>query len=74
MCNAQRLNYGVEIGYLNNRLAVNEYSSKSKNGFLIGGVIDLTLKNNISFESGISFVRKGGEISGDKLWELKSPI
>lgn len=67
MCNAQRLNYGVEIGYLNNRLAVNEYSSKSKNGFLIGGVIDLTLKNNISFESGISFVRKSGEISGDKL-------
>ena len=49
MCNAQRLNYGVEIGYLNNRLAVNEYSSKSKNGFLIGGVIDLTnyIKNQI---------------------------
>ncbi len=67
VCNAQKFNYGVEIGYLNNRLAVSEYTSTSKSGFLIGGIINLSLRNNISFESGISFVRKAGEISGDKL-------
>ncbi len=67
VCNAQKLNYGVEIGYLNNRLAVDEYSSTAKNGFLVGGVINLSLRNNISLESGLSFVRKAGEISGNKL-------
>lgn len=67
ICNAQKLSYGVEVGYLNNRLAVNEYSSKSKSGFLIGGVVNLSLRNDITFESGISFVRKAGDISGNKL-------
>lgn len=68
-CNAQILNYGIETGYVNNHLSVDNYKSKSKSGFMIGGLVELEFNNKISIESGISFVRRAGEVSGDHLLE-----
>lgn len=66
-CSAQKLNYGIEAGYVHNRLAVDEYTSTPRSGFLVGGVIDLTLKNDITFESGVSYIRRGGKVSGKQI-------
>lgn len=70
--NAQKLNYGLESGYLYNNLSVYEYSSSGRNGFKIGGLIGLSLKNKIALESGAQYVRKGGETYGSYL--LGTPI
>lgn len=71
VCNAQKFNYGVEIGYLNNRLAVDEYRSKAKSGFLAGALVEMDIINVISIESGLSFVRRAGEITGDNILGTK---
>lgn len=69
--NAQKLNYGAEAGYLYNWLSVEEYNASGRNGFKIGGLVEFTLKNNISFESGVTFVRKGGETWGKNLLSME---
>lgn len=66
-CNAQKLNYGIEVGYLNNYLSVDNYQSKSKNGFLVGGLVEINPIKGVTVESGISFLRKAGEIKGPHL-------
>lgn len=65
--NAQKWNFGVEVGYVNNALAVEEYKSTSRNGFKFGAVAEFTLSNHISFESGLAYIRKGATITGDNI-------
>lgn len=65
--NAQKLNYGLEAGYIYNHLSVSQYKSSDRNGFKVGGLIDFTLNNNLSFESGLSYIRKGGSTYGNSL-------
>lgn len=67
LSNAQKLNYGLEAGYIYNHLSVSQYKSSGRNGFKVGGLIYLTLSNNLSFESGLSYIRKGGSTYGNSL-------
>lgn len=64
---AQKWNFGVEAGYINNTLAVKEYKSSSRNGFKVGANAEFTLRNYISFEAGLAYIRKGAKITGDKI-------
>ena len=66
-CMAQKWNFGVEAGYVNNTLAVEEYASTHRNGFKFGANAEYTLRNHISFESGLAYVRKGATTSGDNM-------
>ncbi|MDE6304283.1 MAG: PorT family protein, partial [Paramuribaculum sp.] len=65
--NAQKWNFGIEAGYVNNTLAVDEYKSTARNGFKIGADAEYTLKNHLSFESGLSYIRKGATVSGNNM-------
>ena len=69
---AQKWNFGVEAGYVNNTLAVEEYESTARNGFKFGVNAEYTLSNNVSFESGLSYIRKGATTSGDNMWNYRS--
>ncbi len=64
---AQTWNFGVEAGYINSNLSVNENSAKSRNGFKFGANAEFTLCNNLSLESGVSFIRKGATVTGDNM-------
>lgn len=64
----QSWNVGVEAGYVDNTLAVKEYKSTGRNGFKLGGEVEYTLGNRISFESGLAYIRKGGGTSGKNMW------
>ena len=68
---AQKWNFGVEAGYVNNTLAVEEYESTARNGFKFGVNAEYTLSNNVSFESGLSYIRKGATTSGDNMWSSR---
>lgn len=68
---AQAWNYGVEAGYVNNTLAVEEYESTARNGFKFGVNAEYTLANHISFESGLAYIRKGATTSGDNMWSSR---
>ena len=68
---AQGWNFGVEAGYVNNTLAVEEYESTARNGFKFGVNAEYTLSNNVSFESGLSYIRKGATTSGDNMWSSR---
>lgn len=65
--NAQTWNFGIEAGYVNNTLAVDEYKSTARNGFKIGADAEYTLRNHLSFESGLSYIRKGATVSGKNI-------
>lgn len=64
---AQTWNFGVEAGYVNSDLSVSENSAKSRNGFKFGANAEFTLRNNLSLESGVSFIRKGATVTGDNM-------
>ncbi len=64
---AQKWNFGIEAGYVNNTLAVEEYRSTARNGFKFGANAEFTLSNHISFESGLAYIRKGATTSGDNM-------
>ncbi len=64
---AQKWNFGIEAGYVNNTLAVEEYESTARNGFKFGANAEFTLSNDISFESGLDYIRKGATTSGDNM-------
>ncbi len=64
---AQKWNFGVEAGYVNNTLAVEEYESNARNGFKFGANAEFTLINHISFESGLAYIRKGATTSGNNM-------
>lgn len=66
-CAAQTWNFGLEAGYVNNTLAVNEYESAARNGFRVGAIAEYTLPNLISFESGLAYIRKGATTSGTNM-------
>lgn len=66
-CMAQTWNFGVEAGYVNNTLAVDEYKSTSRNGYKYGAIAEYTLSNNISFESGLMYIRKGATTYGENM-------
>lgn len=59
---AQKCNFGFEAGYVNNTLAVEDYESTSRNGFKIGANAEYSLRNDISFELGVAYVRKGADL------------
>ena len=58
---AQTFNYGVEAGYAHTDIAKSAGKTSGKSGFKVGGVIECTFDNNLSYESGLSYVRKGGK-------------
>ncbi len=64
---AQKWKFGIEAGYVNNTLAVEEYKSTARNGFKIGANAEFTLSNHLSFESGLAYIRKGATTSGDNM-------
>ena len=68
---AQAWNFGVEAGYVNNTLAVEEYESTARNGFKFGVNAEYILRNHISFESGLAYIRKGATTSGDNMWSSR---
>lgn len=62
--------YGVEAGFIRNKfhISTNEHLQlDSHDGFKFGGVVEYTLKNHVSFESGLSFLRRGGKVHGKNL-------
>lgn len=65
--NAQSWNFGIEAGYVNSTLSVSDGSAKSRNGFKVGADAEFTLRNNLSFESGLFYIRKGATIKGETL-------
>lgn len=65
--NAQTWNFGIEAGYVNNDLSVSENSSNSRNGFKLGANAEYMLRNSISFESGLSYIRKGATVTGHNM-------
>ena len=69
---AQKWNFGVEAGYVANTLAVEEYESTARNGFKFRVDAEYILGNHISFESGITYIRKGATASGDNMWSYRS--
>ncbi len=64
---AQRWNFGVDAGYVNNTLSVEEYESTARNGFKFGANAEFTLSNHISFESGLTYIRKAATTSGNNM-------
>lgn len=65
--NAQHWNFGIEAGYLNSRMAVEELSAEPNHGFMVGVTAGYTFPQNLVLESGLSYQRKGGTLSGDML-------
>lgn len=65
--NAQHWNFGIEAGYLNSRMAVEELSAEPNHGFMAGVTAGYTFPQNWVLESGLSYQRKGGMLSGDML-------
>ena len=68
---AQKWNFGIEVGYVANTLAVEEYESTARNGFKFGVDAEYTLGNHISFESGLAYIRKGATTCGDNMWSSR---
>lgn len=68
---SQHWNYGIEVGYTNNKFQTKTLESSSKSGFKVGGIIDYTLKSNILIETGIAYERKGGKLEGDNIASQK---
>lgn len=64
---AQTWNFGIEAGYVNSDLSVGNYKAASRSGFKFGANADFTLHNNISFESELSYIRKGAIITGENI-------
>ena len=64
---AQSWNIGAEAGYVNNTLAVDEYDSSARSGFKFGVNAEYALVNNISFETGLAYIRKGATTRGDNM-------
>lgn len=60
---SQEWNFGAEAGFVHNRLKTEDYSSQPLNGFKFGVSANLILRNKIAFESGVSYIRKGGKVS-----------
>lgn len=68
---SQNWNYGIEVGYTNNKLQTKKLSSKHQSGFKIGGIIDYNFRNNILIETGIAYERKGGILEGNNIASQK---
>lgn len=64
---AQTWNFGIEAGYVNSDLSVSNYSAASRSSFKFGANVDFTIRNSISFESGLSYIRKGAIITGENI-------
>lgn len=64
---AQSWNYGLEAGYVNSDLSVCDNSATSRSGFKFGANAEFTLRNSISFESGLSYIRKGAIVTGNNM-------
>lgn len=64
---AQSWNYGLEAGYVNSDLSVCDNSATSRSGFKFGANAEFTLRNSISFESGLSYIRKGAIVTGHNM-------
>lgn len=68
---SQNWNYGIEVGYTNNKFHTKSLSSKGQSGFKIGGIIDYNFKSNILIETGIAYERKGGILEGNNIASQK---
>ncbi len=68
---SQNWNYGIEVGYTNNKLQTKKLSSKHQSGFKIGGIIDYNFRSNILIETGIAYERKGGILEGNNIASQK---
>lgn len=68
---SQNWNYGIEVGYTNNKLQTKQLSSKHQSGFKIGGIIDYNFRSNILIETGIAYERKGGILEGNNIASQK---
>ena len=64
---AQSWNFGIEAGYVNNTLNVNEYKATARSGFRFGLDAEYQLANNICLESVLAYIRKGATTSGKNL-------
>lgn len=64
---AQSWNFGIEAGYVNNTLDVNEYKATARSGFKLGIDAEYQLANKICLESGLGYIRKGATTSGIRL-------
>lgn len=68
---SQHWNYGIEVGYTNNKFQTKTLESNSKSGFKVGGIINYTFKTNILIETGIAYERKGGKLEWDNIASQK---
>lgn len=68
---SQNWNYGIEVGYTNNKFRTKSLNSKAQSGFKIGGIIDYNFKSNILIETGIAYERKGGILEGNNIASQK---
>ena len=68
---SQHWNYGIEVGYTNNKFQTKGLDSHPQSGFKVGGIIDYNFKSNILIETGIAYERKGGKLEGTTLASQK---
>lgn len=68
---SQHWNYGIEVGYTNNKFRTKGLDSNPQSGFKVGGIIDYNFKSNILIETGIAYERKGGKLEGNNLASQK---
>lgn len=64
---ARGLNFGIEAGYVNNTLSVDEYESTARNGFKFGANVEYTFGNRVTLESGLAYIRKGATTRGENM-------
>lgn len=64
---AEGWNFGAEAGYVYSNLATEEYNAKGRSGFKFGLDAEYTLRNNVAFETGLAYIRKGSTVTGEKM-------
>lgn len=65
---AQKVNLGIEAGYTYNSLLVSgDYDTEGLSGFAVGAVVDVALPQSWTLQTGLSYVRKGGSVSGEAI-------
>lgn len=65
--NAQTFNYGVELGGNVSNLSLDRYKSGTSFGIKAGALVEVEMNNRIILQSGLGFVRKHADITGDNI-------
>ena len=62
-----KVNFGAEAGYTYNWINGDGNDSKGRSGFNVGLLADFEFHNNLTLQTGLGFVKKGGTIWGNNM-------